>query len=122
MGHGSLKRDIVMADRKRWIVGVLVLVVAFIMMGCAAQVQAPPELTSAVRSGDLDTIKSILQENPKLVNSRTEHGHLIHEMYFYSYSPNIELNTCNQLAEFLIAHGANVNSKSTGGCCDSHSS
>jgi ankyrin repeat protein len=115
MGHGSLKRDIVMADRKRWIVGVLVLVVAFIMMGCAAQVQAPPELTSAVRSGDFDTFKSILEENPKLVNARTirvsSHPPLLHHVVYFS--PDIELR--KKFVEYLIANGVNVNAKDNDG-------
>lgn len=107
--------EIIMAHKERVILVLMILVGAFILTGCAVSVQAPPELTSAIRSGNIDTIKSILQENPKLVNARTEHGHLIHEMYFYSYSPNIELNTCNQFAEFLIANGANVNAKDKDG-------
>lgn len=57
-----------MANRKRLIVGFVVLFAGLMLTGCAT-VQAPPELVTAIADGNLDKVESILEENPKLVNS-----------------------------------------------------
>ncbi len=61
-----------MANRERVVVA-LVLFAGLALSSCA--VQAPPELFTAIRQGDLDYTKTILEENPKFANSKDESGY-----------------------------------------------
>lgn len=97
MGYKVQKGEIVMTNRQRVVVA-LVLFAGLAMSSCA--VQAPPELFSAVREGDLDYTKTILEENPKFVNTKDESG----------YTPLILAASAGNkdLCEMLIANGADL--------------
>jgi hypothetical protein len=84
-----------MANRER-VVAALVLLLAF--SGC--NVQAPPELFTAISQGDLEYTKTTLQENPKLVNSKDESGNT--PLLLAAIAGN------KDLCEVLIANGANL--------------
>ncbi|MHC4546381.1 MAG: ankyrin repeat domain-containing protein, partial [Planctomycetota bacterium] len=87
-----------MANRERVVVALVLLFVGLALSGCA--VQAPPELFTAITEGDLDYIKTTLEENPKFVNSKDESG----------YTPLILAASAGNkdLCEVLIANGANL--------------
>jgi cytohesin len=89
-----------MANRERVVVA-LVLFVGLALSSCA--VQAPPELFTAITEGDLDYIKTTLEENPKFANSKDESG----------YTPLILAAGMGNkdLCEVLIASGANLEAK-----------
>ena len=58
-----------MANRERVVVALVLLFAGLALSGCA--VQAPPELFTAITEGDLDYIKTTLENNPKFANSKT---------------------------------------------------
>jgi len=62
-----------MANRERVFAALVLLFAGLAFSGCA--VQAPPELFTAVKEGDLEYIKTTLEENPKFVNSKDESGY-----------------------------------------------
>jgi cytohesin len=99
-----------MANRERLIVALVVLVGGLVVGGCS--VQAPstiPELTKALESSDIGKIGYILADNPKLVNSIDRSGI---PMYKGRRPLHIAVAHGNkQIAELLIANGANVNAK-----------
>jgi cytohesin len=98
MGYKPQKGEIIMAKRERVVVALVLLFAGLVLSGCAAQ--APPELFTAVKEGDLDYTKTILEENPKFVNSKDESG----------YTPLILAARMGNkdLCETLIAKGADL--------------
>jgi ankyrin repeat protein len=87
-----------MANRER-VVAVLVLLFAGLFLN-SCSVQAPPELFTAVKQGDLEYTKTILEQNPKCVNSKDESG----------YTPLVLAASAGNkdLCEVLIAKGADL--------------
>jgi ankyrin repeat protein len=87
-----------MANRNRVVVALVLLFAGLALSGCS--VQAPPELFTAIREGDLDYTKTTLETNPKFANSKDESG----------YTPLIlAADMSNKdLCELLIANGANL--------------
>lgn len=92
------KGKIIMANRERVIAALVLLVAGLVLSGCS--VQAPPELFTAVKEGDLEYTKNILQENPKFVNSKDESGDT--PLVLAARMGN------KDLCEALIANGANL--------------
>jgi ankyrin repeat protein len=74
------------------------LCAGLVLSGCS--VQAPPELFTAVKAGNLDYVKTALQENPKFANSKDESG----------YTPLVLAASAGNkdLCELLIAKGADL--------------
>ena len=101
MGYKPRKGEIIMANRERVVVALVLLFAGLALSGCA--VQAPPELFTAITEGDLDYIKTTLEENPKFANSKDESG----------YTPLILAAGMGNkdLCEVLIASGANLEAK-----------
>jgi ankyrin repeat protein len=125
-----------MANRKKMIVALMVLLAGLVLTGCT--VQAPPELTNALRSRNLDEVQSVLEANPKLINSKykPDGNTLLHwaaqsgnkELVELLVAKGAKINTKNEkfrqtplhiavdwnqkdIVEFLVAKGANINSK-----------
>jgi cytohesin len=95
-----------MKDRISTITTLIVVFTGLASTGCT--VQAPPELTDALGSGDLDTIQSILEENPRLIKSHYEPDGdtLLHQAV---------QSGDRELAELLVAGGADVGAKNKRG-------
>ena len=90
-----------MANRQRAVVALALLFAGLVLSGCA--VQAPPELFTAVKEGDLEYTKTILEENPKFANSKDESG--------YALLTSAASMGNKDLCEVLIANGANLEAK-----------
>jgi len=87
-----------MANRERVFAALVLLFAGLSFSGCA--VQAPPELFTAVKEGDLEYTKTILEENPKFVNSKDESGATL--LILAARMGN------KDLCEVLIANGADL--------------
>jgi ankyrin repeat protein len=96
MGYRLQKGEIIMAKRQRVVAALVLLFAVLAFSGCS--VQAPPELFTAIKAGDLDYTKTSLQENPKLVNSKDESGNT--PLLLAASAGN------KDLCEVLIANGA----------------
>jgi len=59
-----------MANRERVFVALVLLFAGLALSSCA--VQAPTELFTAIRQGNLEHTKTILEENPKFATSKEE--------------------------------------------------
>ncbi|MHC4694485.1 MAG: ankyrin repeat domain-containing protein [Planctomycetota bacterium] len=94
-----------MVKRERVVVALVLLFAGLALSGCA--VQDSPELFTAIREGDLNYTRTILQENPKCVNSKDESG----------YTPlALAVRMGNKdLCEVLIANGAKLEAKGSYG-------
>ncbi|MDH4241145.1 MAG: ankyrin repeat domain-containing protein [Phycisphaerae bacterium] len=87
-----------MANRERVVAALVLLFAGWALSGCTAQ--APPELFTAITEGDLDYTKTILEENPKFVNSKDESGDT--PLILAARMGN------KDLCEALIANGADL--------------
>jgi ankyrin repeat protein len=99
-------RKIIMANLKKTIVAFMIVFAGLVLTGCA--VQPPSELVKALDSENLDEFESMLEENPKLINSK--------------YAPEGETllhwgvqSGKKELVELLVANGADVNAKNSHG-------
>lgn len=101
MEYRLRKGKIIMANRKKVFAALVLLFAGLALSSCS--VQAPPELFTAVKEGDLDYTKTILQENPKFVNSKDESG----------FTPLILAASAGNrdLCEVLIAKGADLEAR-----------
>ena len=70
------------------------------------------DICTAAMLGSLDCVDEFLKEDPNLVNARGAHG--IPVLYF----PVIHVNS--EVAEYLLAHGADPNAASPGGITPLH--
>ena len=98
MGHRLQKGEIIMAKKETVVAALVLLFAGLVFSGCS--VQAPPELFTAIKAGNLDYVKTALQENPKFANSKDQSGE----------TPLIlAARTGNKnLCEVLIANGADL--------------
>ena len=105
MEYRRRKGEFIMANRDRIVVALLLLFAGLALSSCA--VQAPPELFTAITEGDLDYIKTTLEENPKFANSKDESG----------YTPLILAAGMGNkdLCEVLIANGADLEAQGENG-------
>ncbi len=91
-----------MANRTDTIITLLILLVGLVLTGCT--IQTPPELAEATSSGNINKVQSMLEENPKLINSKSKRdGDTL--LHWAVQGGNKEL------VELLVANGANVNVK-----------
>lgn len=97
-----------MSNRTRLFVMLVVLVGGMGLMGCAT-VQAPPELITALESGNIGLVESILEENPKLVNSAGNFPNLYNDASTPLYYAVMANN--KDMVKLLLEKGANVNAK-----------
>jgi len=98
-----------MANRKRLIPILMILFVPVMITGCK---DATSDLEGAVRKGNLDEVKSILANKPKLVNAR---GRLRRTPLYWA-----ALRGHKEIIEFLISKGADVNAKDNYGYTPLH--
>jgi ankyrin repeat protein len=105
MGYKLQKGEIIMANRERVVVALVLLFAGLALSGCS--VQAPPELFTAIRQGDLDYTKTTLENNPKLANSKDESGDT--PLILAARMGN------KDLCELLIANGANLEAEGQNG-------
>ena len=101
MEYKLQKGEIIMANRDRVVVALVLLFAGLALSGCA--VQAPPELFTAIREGDLEYTKTTLENNPKFANSKDESGHT--PLIIAAGMGN------KDLCEVLIASGADLEAK-----------
>ena len=85
-----------MTKRQRIVAALVLLFAVLAFSGCS--VQAPPELFTAIKAGDLDQTKTILETNPKSANSKDEAGNT--PLLLAASAGN------KDLCEVLIAGGA----------------
>ncbi len=98
-----------MANRKRLIPILMILFVPVMITGCK---YATSDLEGALRKGNLDEVKSILVNKPKLVNAR---GRLRRTPLYWA-----ALRGHKEIIEFLISKGADVNAKDNYGYTPLH--
>ena len=94
-----------MTNRQRVVVALVLLFAGLAMSGCS--VEAPPELFTAIREGNLDYTKTILEENPKFANTKDESGHT--PLILAASAGN------KDLCEVLIAKGADLEAQGENG-------
>jgi len=95
-----------MTNQRSTITTLVVLFAGLVFTGCT--IQTPPELAEAIRDGNINKVQSMLEENPKLLNSK--------------YSPEGETllhwavrRGNKELVELLITNGAEKDLKNKGG-------
>lgn len=98
-----------MADREGLIIALVVLFAGSILTGCAHK---EPEFHKELRHHQLDRAKSILKENPKLIDAKGRQGQpALHHAVLRLDCEGFEL---------LIDYGANVNAKDKRGLTALH--
>jgi len=107
-----------MINGKRIIVMLVVLFGGLVLTGCATMerpystVGFPPKLRIAINRGDVDKVKSLLEENPEMINAKDINGD----------TPLHCACKCKKkkVIDALIAKGANVNAKNNNGNTPMH--
>jgi ankyrin repeat protein len=111
-----------MLKTKRLMIVLLALSGGLVLTGCA-NVQAPYELAAAIDFDNLNKVKSIVEENPKLVNSalpryfalsQMDQGILSTPLHYAVYGGH------KDIVELLITKGANVSAKDNEGATPLH--
>lgn len=101
-----------MTNTKRVLLVLVFSVVGMMLTGCAT-VQAPPELVEAIEEGNLSKVESLLDEDPKLVNSTCEKDSRL--LGYEDTSPlyNAVWHENKDMVKLLLERGAKVNAKVT---------